>query len=122
MRSRAIPTQPLGHARGSASIPSTPCSSPSPRNSERDNSNMRRPFPILLFALLAVVLVAGQANALTYRQLTDTEMKAAIKRLLKEATSAGTGDDEELKRKLDIAVVVAPIVEMGDAACPIPLK
>ena len=76
----------------------------------------------LLFVLCALValLSVKRANALSYRKITDEEMKTMANRII--AIGKASDDKEEMKDLLDIARRVRPIVELVDAKCPMPLK
>src|SRR5262245_48671421 len=69
------------------------------------------------------MLSSGRADALTYVKINDSDLKAAISRILSTGSSSGSKDDrEELKATLDIAARIRPIIELTDARCPMPLK
>lgn len=73
-----------------------------------------------LTMLLGVVVTADANAALTYRSITDEEMKAMVTRIL--AVGSADSEKEEMKGLLDMARRVRPIVELVEAKCPMPVK
>ena len=69
---------------------------------------------------LVGLFLTERAHALSYRKITDEEMKTMANRII--AIGKGGDDKEEMKDLLDLARRVRPIVELVDAKCPMPLK
>lgn len=75
---------------------------------------------LCVLCALAALLWVKRADALSYRKITDEEMKTMANRII--AIGKASDDKEEMKDLLDIARRVRPIVELVDAKCPMPLK
>ena len=77
---------------------------------------------VMIGLVSCMILASGSASALSYRHMSDTEIKATVTRLVSDASTGGAGDSDDLKTTLELAVRVRPIIEMTDAKCPMPIK
>lgn len=80
---------------------------------------IKKLFLAILTCLVGLCLTE-RAHALSYRKITDEEMKSMANRII--AIGKASDDKEEMKDLLDIARRVRPIVELVDAKCPMPIK
>ena len=72
-----------------------------------------------LSALAALVVVAGNAHALSFHKVTEAEVKTALSSIV---AMAPADERTDFERTLGIAKYVRPIVDLEEAKCPMPIK